>query len=143
MEKKRKSTIDLMNALNESGNLQSFMDENDSDFRKEDIAAYLQGVLKEKHLKKSQVIRDAMLNEVYGYQIFSGVKTPRRDKMLCLALAMKLSLEETQNMLRSCGFSPLYIRHRRDCVFIHAIIQKKSVMELNDTLEKMGFPLCI
>ncbi len=140
---KKKSTADLMESLTQSQNLQSFMDENEKDFRQEDVAAYLQALLKAKHLKRSQVIRDAMLNEVYGYQIFSGAKTPRRDKMICLALAMKLSLEETQQMLRSCGFSPLYVRHRRDCVIIHGILQKQSVMEVNATLDDMELPLCI
>ena len=141
MERKNKSTDDLMDSLTQSQDLQSFMNENENDFRQDDIATYLQTLLKEKHLKKSQVIRDAMLNEVYGYQIFSGLKTPRRDKLLCLALAMKLTLEETQKMLRSCGFSPLYVRHRRDCVIIHGILQKRSVMEVNSTLDEMGLPL--
>ncbi len=141
MEKKCRSTEDLMDSLAENSDLQSFMDENQCNFRKEDIAAYLQALLKEKHLRKSRVIRDAMLNEVYGYQIFSGTKIPRRDKMLCLALAMKLTLEETQKMLRDCGFSPLYVRHRRDCVILHGILQKKSVMEINNTLDEMGFPI--
>ena len=90
--KKKKSTADLMESLTQSHDLQLFMDENESDFQREDIADYLQALLKEKHLKKSRVIQDAMLNEVYGYQIFSGAKTPRRDKVLCLALAMGLTL---------------------------------------------------
>lgn len=141
--KKKKSTADLMESLTQSHDLQLFMDENESDFQREDIAAYLQALLKEKHLKKSRVIQDAMLNEVYGYQIFSGVKTPRRDKMLCLALAMGLTLEETQKMLRACGFSPLYVRHCRDCVLIHCILEKKSVMEVNAILDEMGLPLCV
>ena len=125
MERKNKSTDDLMDSLTQSQDLQSFMNENDNDFRQDDIATYLQ----------------TLLNEVYGYQIFSGLKTPRRDKLLCLALAMKLTLEETQKMLRSCGFSPLYVRHRRDCVIIHGILQKRSVMEVNSTLDEMGLPL--
>ncbi len=141
--KKKKSTADLMESLTQSHDLQLFMDENESDFQREDIADYLQALLKEKHLKKSRVIQDAMLNEVYGYQIFSGAKTPRRDKVLCLALAMGLTLEETQKMLRACGFSPLYVRHRRDCVFIHSILEKKSVMEVNAVLDEMGLPLCV
>lgn len=143
MSKENKSTMDLMDSLAQSHNLQSFMTQNENNFRQEDIPAYLQALLKEKHLKKSQVIREAMINEVYGYQIFSGAKTPRRDKLLCLALAMKLTLEETQKLLRDCGFSPLYVRHRRDCIILHGILEQKSVIEVNSILDEMGFSLFI
>lgn len=52
MERKNKSTDDLMDSLTQSQDLQSFMNENDSDFRQDDIATYLQTLLKEKTSKK-------------------------------------------------------------------------------------------
>ena len=45
MERKNKSTDDLMDSLTQSQDLQSFMNENDNDFRQDDIATYLQTLL--------------------------------------------------------------------------------------------------
>ncbi|HIW15471.1 MAG TPA: hypothetical protein H9691_08545 [Firmicutes bacterium] len=137
------STGDLMESLSASENLDTFFTENESQFCGEDIAAYLNQLLRQKHLRKSTVIRRSMLSEIYAYQIFGGVKKPRRDKLLCLALGMGLSLEETQKMLRVCGFPPLYVRHQRDCVIIHALLHQLTVSELNALLDEKHMPLCL
>ena len=137
------STGDLMEPLSASENLDTFFTENESQFCGEDIAAYLNQLLRQKHLRKSTVIRRSMLSEIYAYQIFGGVKKPRRDKLLCLALGMGLSLEETQKMLRVCGFPPLYVRHQRDCVIIHALLHQLTVSELNALLDEKHMPLCL
>lgn len=137
------STGDLMESLSASENLDAFFTENESQFCGEDIAAYLNQLLRQKHLRKSTVIRRSMLSEIYAYQIFGGVKKPRRDKLLCLALGMGLSLEETQKMLRVCGFPPLYVRHQRDCVIIHALLHQLTVSELNALLDEKHMPLCL
>ena len=137
------STGDLMESLSASENLDTFFTENESQFCGEDIAAYLNQLLRQKHLRKSTVIRRSMLSEIYAYQIFGGVKKPRRDKLLCLALGMGLSLEETQKMLRVCGFPPLYVRHQRDCVIIHALLHQLTVSKLNTLLDEKHMPLCL
>ena len=137
------STGDLMESLSASETLDTFFTENESQFCGEDIAAYLNQLLRQKHLRKSTVIRRSMLSEIYAYQIFGGVKKPRRDKLLCLALGMGLSLEETQKMLRVCGFPPLYVRHQRDCVIIHALLHQLTVSELNALLDEKHMPLCL
>ena len=137
------STGDLMESLSASENLDTFLTENESQFCGEDVAAYLNQLLRQKHLRKSTVIRRSMLSEIYAYQIFGGVKKPRRDKLLCLALGMELSLEETQKMLRVCGFPPLYVRHQRDCIIIHALLHQYTVTELNTLLDEKHMPLCL
>ena len=137
------STGDLMESLSASENLDAFLTENESQFCGEDVATYLNQLLRQKHLRKSTVIRRSMLSEIYAYQIFGGVKKPRRDKLLCLALGMELSLEETQKMLRVCGFPPLYVRHQRDCIIIHALLHQYTVTELNTLLDEKHMPLCL
>ena len=136
-------TDDLLNSLKESPNLENFFAEHREHFAEQPLPEYLSALLKEKALKKSAVIRDSMLNEVYAYQIFSGQKTPKRDKLLCLTIAMGLTLEETQSLLKKCGYPTLYAKHQRDCVIIRGILEKKSVMELNSILSRENFPLCL
>ena len=46
------------------------------------------------------LIRNAELSEVYGYQIFSGLRVPERKKLLCLAVGMSLNIEEVKLIIK-------------------------------------------
>jgi len=89
---------------------------------------------KEKGLKKSQVIRDSELSEVYSYQIFSGLRVPERKKLLCLAVGMSLNLDEVQTLLKCAGYSPLYVRLPFDSIIIYGICKSLSVVQINEIL---------
>ena len=71
------------------------------------LSNYLNQLLEEKSLKKSTVIKNSELNEIYGYQIFSGKRIPSRDKLISISFGLELSLEETQTLLKYAGFAPL------------------------------------
>lgn len=57
---------------------------------KRSLAEYLQQLLDEKGLERSKVVREAGLNDTFGYQIFKGTRKASRDKVLQLAFAMHL-----------------------------------------------------
>ena len=59
-------TDDLLNSLKESPNLENFFAQHREHFAEQPLPEYLSALLKEKALKKSAVIRDSMLNEVYA-----------------------------------------------------------------------------
>ena len=101
---------------------------------KEDLSSLLDTLIKKHNLKKSQVIRCAEISEVYAYQIFSGIRVPDRKKLLCLAIAMELSLDEVQSLLKCAGYSTLYVKLPFDSVIIYGICKKLSVGEINETL---------
>lgn len=58
-------------------------------------------------------MRGSQLDRAYVYQIFSGEKTPSRDKLIAIAFGMNLSDEETQKMLKLSGNRELYARDQR------------------------------
>ncbi len=131
----KKPTNDLMNELGNSKNINSYLNENKDYLIDKNIAQILTDVLNQKNLKKSDVIQKAEISEVYGYQLFSGVKTnPSRDKILCICIAMELNLEETQNLLKLTGFAPLYPKSKRDSIIIFGINSLMSVFEINNSL---------
>ena len=75
------------------------------------LASCLDALLSRHGLKKGAVIEAAQIERSYGYQLFSGRRgTPSRDVLLSLALAMHLSVEETQTLLRTAGLAMLYPR---------------------------------
>ena len=70
--------------------------------------------------------------------MFRGIKNPGRDVVLCIALAMKLDLEETQHLLRIGRMACLDARNRRDSMVIFGIARGISVAEVNDILYEFG-----
>lgn len=77
------------------------------------------------------------MNEIYAYQIISGARRPSRDKLLCLCIAMRATLEETQDLLIHGGFAPLYVRSQRDNIIIFAI-SEETILQVNSNLYDHG-----
>lgn len=98
-----KSTDELMKILNSKKSYNEFFEEEVGELCFSSVADYLEVLLNEKHLKKSDVIRKSNLDKNYAYQIFNGNKlNPSRNKMLMLAFGMELSLKETRKLLKVC-----------------------------------------
>ncbi len=102
------------------------------------LSDYLGELLECKGLKRSQVVRDAGLNETFGYQIFKGQRNPSRDKVLCLALAMGCSLVETGRLLKAAGANELYCKDRRDAIIIFGIDRGLGLQEIDGELYRFG-----
>ncbi len=129
-----KETTKIVEELELCSDFKAFYDENKNYMIKEDLASLLEALIKKHDLKKSQVIRCAEISEVYAYQIFSGMRVPDRKKLLCLAIAMELSLDEVQSLLKCAGYSTLYVKLPFDSVIIYGICKKLSVVEINEIL---------
>ena len=99
---------------------------------------YLAQLLSQKNRTKSDVIRASGLEATYAYHIFSGDKNPSRTKLLALALALGLDLKETSRLLHAAHLPQLYAKKSWDSVLIFALTHKKSVMETNLLLDKLG-----
>ena len=129
-----KDTQQLENELSEADNVKTFLDANAENFRQFTLAEYLKHLLDEKLLTKAQVIRDSQLDEGYAQHIFGGRKNPSREKILSLALAMKLSPKETNYLLYYAGHNKLYARDERDAVIAFALETHKTVLQTNELL---------
>lgn len=129
-----KSTTKIVEELGLCADFNTFYSENKDYMVTSSLAEMLDNLLKTKNLKKSQVIKNAELSEVYAYQIFSGLRVPERKKLLCLAIGMSLNLEEVQTLLKCAGYSPLYVKLPFDSIILYGICKKLSVMEINELL---------
>ena len=130
-----KDTSKLLEELKECSDFKKFYNENSKHIHNTSLSDYLNALIEKKKLKKSDVIRNAEISEVYGYQIFSGTrKKPERNKLLCLAFGMGLNLDETQELLKISGYSQLYIKKPFDSVIIYAICNQLTIMDTNNLL---------
>ena len=132
----QKDTSEIVKELGLCPDFQSFYTENREYMVSANLSKLLAELLEEKKLKKSQVIRNAELSEIYGYQIFSGVRVPDRKKLLCLAVGMALNIEQTQNLLKCAGYAPLYVKLPADSVVLYGLCKKMSVSQINELLYK-------
>lgn len=130
----QKDTSEIVKELGLFPDFQTFYNENKEYMVSSNLAQLLEELLRQKGLKKSQVIKNAELSEIYGYQIFSGVRVPERKKLLCLAISMGLNIDEVQHLLKCAGYSPLYVKIPFDSAVLYGFCKKLSVVEINELL---------
>ena len=130
----QKDTSRIVEELGLCPDFQTFYKENKDYMLSDNLSDLLAALLQSKNLKKSQVIKNAELSEVYGYQIFSGIRIPERKKLLCLAIGMKLNIEETQRLLKCAGYSTLYVKLPFDSIVLYGLCKALSVVQINELL---------
>lgn len=129
-----KSTNQLMNSLRKSNTPSEYLNEEENYIIDEPLAVYLNNLLKAKGLSKSSVVKNADINEIYGYQILSGTRTPSRDKLISIAFGMNLDIEETQQLLKYANYAPLYPKNKRDSIILWCIEHKYNIRNTNEEL---------
>ena len=140
MTKQAISTAALLEELKDSGTFQKYRESNENCFIETPLHVLLNKLIQEKHIKKIRVIREAEISEVYGYQIFSGKKRPERNKLLSITIPMKLTLDETQNLLKASGYPMLYPKKEADAAVMYGILHGMTLLEVNELLYSEHIP---
>lgn len=133
-----KDTLQLENELAAAENLEQFFEDNAENFSNFTLAEYLEYLLKEKNLSKAEVAKKSLLNPVYVYHIFAGRKNPSRLKILAIAVAMNLTVKETQRLLYFAGVEKLYIKNSWDSVILFALENNFDIERTNNLLDKFS-----
>ncbi len=133
-----KDTSKIVEELGLCLDFTTFYNENKKYLITNTLSEMLEHLLAEKGLKKSAVIKAAEMSEVYGYQIFSGLRIPERNKLLCLAIAMKLNIDELQTLLKTAGYSQLYVKLPFDSIVLYGVCKGLSVVQINELLYDYG-----
>lgn len=135
-----KDTDELVEELKISPDIQTFQKQNKNEF-KIPLYQYLNKLLEEKNLSKSKLVEKINSGDRHIYHILSGLKNPSRKKLLTIARALELNLDETNYLLRYGGFAILYVRDIWDSVIIRAIENNLTIRKTNDILYQLGLPL--
>ncbi len=135
----KKDTSQLLRELENHKSFKAFYSENSDSLVKKELSAYLAQLLESKGITKAEAVKRSELSEIYAYQIFSGVRVPSRNKLLCIAVGMGLDLNETQTLLKCSGYAQLYVKNEFDCIIIYGICNTLSVIEINSLLFEYGF----
>lgn len=138
-----KTTTELFSDLTNASSLKQFQQLNQQQLQTPEPLDYLQNLLQPKKIKLSQAFNMAQINDSYARHIRRGERPLNRDKILRLALAVHLTLEETQNLLKYAEEAALYARSSRDSVIIFALQNKHSLLETNETLHDLNMDLLV
>ena len=133
-----KDTLKIVEELNLCDDFKTFYNENRDFMISDSLSTLLNELLIKKGLKKVDVIKRSEMSEVYTYQIFSGIRVPERKKLLALAIGMSLNLDEAQQLLKTAGYSQLYVKIPFDCIIIYGLCKNKTVIEINELLYQYG-----
>ena len=134
-----KTTEELNHEIKAATDIEDYLFENRENMLSRNLPLYLEELLAQKGLSRAQVVRDSLLDRAYAYQIFSGEKTPSRDKLLALAFGLTLTGEETQRMLKISCNRELYARDTRDALILFALERGKTILDVNESLYDHGF----
>ena len=94
----------------------------------------LRDLLEQAGISAPEWMAASNISKSYGYQILRGERTPGRDILLRTALALRLSLKETQRLLAVGGCGALYPRVRRDAAMIFALNHNMTLLETEELL---------
>ncbi|KOR26747.1 helix-turn-helix transcriptional regulator [Clostridium sp. FAM 1755] len=141
---KNKKTCELLNILNsieDKSNLNNYLKKTEANFKTLNFSSYLTNILKEKNIKKSELIENSNLDRTYAYQILNGSKNPSRDKILQLCIGAKLNISEIQKALTLGNVGQLYPKDSRDASIIFAINKGLNLIETNELLNELDFTI--
>ena len=129
-----KDTNNLRQELMEAPSLDQFLSENQDSFNRDSICELLNRLFQKRRISKATLAKRSGMSEVYLHQVFSGRRNPSRNRLLCLCFGLNASLEETQELLKQCGFAQLYPKDRRDAIILYGILNGMDLFAVNDKL---------
>ncbi len=130
----RKNTGDLKRDLMGESDLDRFLEENKDCFTESTVQELLLGLMSKKEISKAVLAKQAGMSEVYLHQVFAGKRNPSRNRLICLCFGMATTLEECQQLLKSCGFAQLYPHKKRDAIIVFGLMHGMTLFEVNDKL---------
>jgi len=97
---------------------------------------WLKSEMEARHMTTKDIIFTGLdITPSYISEIKNGKKTPQREKVIILGLAMRLSVDELNKSLKLAGHSSLYSKNPEDCVIITGINNHWEFSEIDDQLQ--------
>ena len=131
-----KDTNNLQQELMAAPDLDRFLSENQDNFNDGNIHELLNTLFQKRKLSKAALAKRSGMSEVYLHQVFSGRRSPSRNRLLCLCFGLDTGLEEAQRLLQHAHHAPLYPLDRRDAILIYGLSHGLTLPEGNDALFK-------
>lgn len=105
----------------------------------QDFKTYMTGIMEREGMDRATLAKVARLERTYVYQLLDGTKKhPGKDKIILMAIALRMSVKETQRALDIAGAATLYPKNTRDSILIYALNKRLSIASTNSLLVQRG-----
>jgi len=138
---KTESTEAMLNKLKSVNDFGTFDSNYKHEYVSASLSASIENIMNKKLLSKSDVIKRADLDRVYGYQIISGTRIPTREKLLQLGFGLCLDADGMQAMLKTTGYAPLYPKVKRDAAILFCFNKNYDLFDTQAMLQQAGLKL--
>ena len=128
------TTENLQRALLEGADLDEFIYHNVDIFDEKSFHGQLALLQRRTPYAIKDIINGTYIDPSYCYQIFRGIRTPSRNKIIQICLFLEFSLQDLNRLLKLAGHSSLYIKRLRDTVLIHGFNTGLSLDEVEELL---------
>ena len=138
-----KTTYDLTEKIKSAigvEELKNYQKNNKSEMHKEPIQ-YLLDTATLHNIDKSTLIKNSGIERTRASHILSNDRTMTRDVCLAFAFAGKLTLDETNTLLKYASHNQLYARDKRDSVIIYTLNKSLTLMDTNSILYEFNLEL--
>ena len=102
------------------------------------LSSYIYEKMDKYDITPRDIVTKTNISQSHVYQIISGKRGAGRDKLIELALALGLNLDETQLLLTLGQSGTLYPKVRRDAAIICCIKEHMDLYETNECLKKIN-----
>ena len=136
-------TADMEQRLKQVRDFESLSEEMNDSFLRDSVNSYFARLLEARGLSRRQLIDLAGLSDKANlvFQLLNGTRTARnRDLYIRLALAMQLSLAETQSMLKFLKKGTLYPLKERDAALVFCISRGYTIDQAQELLAANDLP---
>lgn len=135
----KKSTDDLFGLIDRSGtDFLENIDEQKLGKASKLMSDYIYEKMNKYNVTPHDIVVRTNISQSHVYQIISGTKGAGRDKLLSVAIAIGLDLDETQRLLLLGQCGTLYPKVRRDAALICCINEHMDLYAANEQLKKIG-----
>jgi len=95
------------------------------------LADHLRQLINKKHMTNSQVYSKANIKKQYFSKIMKGESFPSKQKLLCIAIALQLNIDETKDLLLWAGYA-MSPHITEDKIFAWFILHEKyDILEID------------
>ncbi len=92
----------------------------------------------ERNFSLSKVQRDCGITKSYFYDFANGTRSPKKHHVIKIGMAMQLSIEEINELLKLAQHKELYAKRKEDAIIIFGIKNHLSDIQIDELLVDAG-----
>lgn len=137
MPKSAVKTGDLFMMIEKTDDLATNWQDLCGDMDNPTFGEYLSDLIAERNIDASRLGVISLVSRSFTYQILSGVRIPSREIVLRVAVAVGLTVDETQRLLTLADRGVLYPKVERDAALIYCLTNGYDLYQTDDLLKKL------